>query len=75
MPGIRRPGSQVAYGSGAAHPNYVSEDAGDRVRRFYGAETYARLVEVKRRWEPQNLFALNQNIRPSRGEGLARPSG
>jgi FAD/FMN-containing dehydrogenase len=52
------------YGHGAAHPNYVSDDAGDRVRRFYGAETYERLVAVKERWDPQNVFALNQNIRP-----------
>jgi FAD/FMN-containing dehydrogenase len=54
------------HGSGAAHPNYVSTDAGDRVRAFYGDETYARLVAVKQRWDPQNVFALNQNIRPGR---------
>ena len=54
------------YGSGAAHPNYVSTDAGDRVRAFYGDETYERLVAVKRRWDPQNVFALNQNIHPGR---------
>jgi FAD/FMN-containing dehydrogenase len=54
------------YGSGAAHPNYVSTDAGDRVRAFYGEQTYERLVAVKRRWDPQNVFALNQNIRPGR---------
>jgi hypothetical protein len=52
------------FASGAAHPNYVSEDAGDRVRKFYGPETYDRLVDVKRRWDPENVFALNQNIRP-----------
>jgi FAD/FMN-containing dehydrogenase len=56
--------AMAPYGTGAAHPNYESEDAGDRVRRFYGAETYDRLVAVKRRWDPQNVFALNQNIRP-----------
>jgi FAD/FMN-containing dehydrogenase len=56
--------TMAAYGTGAVHPNYVSEDAGDRVRRFYGTETYERLVAVKRRWDPQNVFALNQNIRP-----------
>jgi FAD/FMN-containing dehydrogenase len=56
--------AMAPYGTAAAHPNYVSEDAGDRVRRFYGAETYERLVEVKRAWDPQNTFALNQNIRP-----------
>jgi FAD/FMN-containing dehydrogenase len=52
------------YGHGAAHPNYESVDAGDRVRRFYGARTFERLVAVKERWDPQNVFALNQNIRP-----------
>jgi FAD/FMN-containing dehydrogenase len=52
------------YGHGRAHPNYVSEDAGDRVRAFYGEATYERLVAVKRGWDPDNVFALNQNIRP-----------
>jgi FAD/FMN-containing dehydrogenase len=59
-------GALAPYGHGAAHPNYVSDDAGDRVRAFYGEETYARLVAVKDRWDPDNVFAANQNIRPSR---------
>jgi hypothetical protein len=42
----------------------VSEDAGDRVRGFYGDETYERLVAVKRSWDSDNVFASNQNIRP-----------
>ena len=58
--------AMAPYGTGAAHPNYASEDAGDHARRFYGAETYERLVAVKGRWDPQNVFALNQNIRPGR---------
>ena len=53
------------YGRGRIHPNYVSEDAGARVRAFYGARTYERLVAVKDRWDPANVFAGNQNIRPS----------
>jgi FAD/FMN-containing dehydrogenase len=53
------------YGHGAAHPNYVSDPAGDRVRAFYGDATYERLVAVKDRWDPRNVFAANQNIRPS----------
>ncbi len=56
--------TMAPYGHGRAHPNYVSEDAGDRVRAFYGEETYDRLVAVKRCWDPDNVFALNQNIRP-----------
>ena len=49
----------------ATHPNHVSSDSGERVRSFYGDETYARLVAVKDRWDPHNVFRHNQNIRPS----------
>lgn len=58
--------TMVPCGSGRAHPNYVSEDAGERVRAFYGERTYARLVAVKDCWDPANVFAANQNILPSR---------
>jgi FAD/FMN-containing dehydrogenase len=58
--------AMAPYGRGRVHPNYVSEDAGDRVRAFYGERTYERLVAVKDRWDPENVFAANQNIRPSR---------
>jgi FAD/FMN-containing dehydrogenase len=54
------------YGHGAMHPNFLSDDAGDKVRRLYGEATYQRLVAVKDRWDPHNVFAANQNIRPSR---------
>ena len=57
--------AMAPYGNGAAHPNYVSDDQGDKVRRFYGEHTYARLVAIKDRWDPRNVFRGNQNIRPS----------
>ncbi|HWC25247.1 MAG TPA: FAD-binding oxidoreductase [Solirubrobacteraceae bacterium] len=57
--------TMAAYGDGRAHPNHVSDPAGARVRSFYGAATYERLVAVKDRWDPRNVFAANQNIRPS----------
>jgi FAD/FMN-containing dehydrogenase len=34
------------------------------VRSVYGDAKYARLVDVKRAWDPDNVFRLNQNIRP-----------
>jgi FAD/FMN-containing dehydrogenase len=50
----------------ASHPNHVSTDRQDRVRSFYGDEIYDRLVAIKDRWDPDNVFCHNQNIRPSK---------
>jgi FAD/FMN-containing dehydrogenase len=47
------------------HPNHVSSSRRERVRSFYGDETYERLVAVKDRWDPANVFSGNQNIPPS----------
>ena len=51
-------------GTGAAYLNFTPE--ADRVRDAYGDAKYARLVALKDRYDPANLFRLNQNIRPSR---------
>ena len=52
------------FGTGGSYVNFQTADEGDdRVRASYGAN-YDRLVEVKRRWDPGNLFRANRNIRP-----------
>jgi FAD/FMN-containing dehydrogenase len=43
--------------------NYLG-DEGERVRAAYGPN-WERLVKLKRRWDPDNVFRLNQNIPPS----------
>jgi FAD/FMN-containing dehydrogenase len=49
----------------AAFPNFISVDEGvERLRASYGPEKYERLVELKRQWDPDNVFRLNQNISP-----------
>ncbi|HEX8101088.1 MAG TPA: FAD-binding oxidoreductase [Solirubrobacteraceae bacterium] len=45
--------------------NYTSDEGEERVRASYGAERYARLVALKDKYDPGNLFRLNQNIAPS----------
>ena len=49
----------------AGFPNFISEAGDAAVVVAYGAERYARLVEAKDRWDPENVFHLNHNIRPS----------
>ena len=45
--------------------NFTSDVGEDRVRSTYGPEKYARLQALKDRYDPTNLFRLNQNIAPS----------
>ena len=51
----------------ASYVNFTGEASEDRVRASYPAATYERLVAVKDRYDPANMFHLNQNIPPSRG--------
>ena len=44
--------------------NFLGDEGQDRVRESYGAEKYARLQELKRRYDPDNFFRINQNIPP-----------
>ena len=52
-------------GVGTTMANFVAEDEACRLRTSYGEEKYAQLAELKRRWDPDNLFRLNQNIKPA----------
>jgi FAD/FMN-containing dehydrogenase len=53
----------ATFASGTAYVNFMPGDEGERVESAYG-ENYARLSEIKRRYDPKNLFRLNQNIVP-----------
>jgi Berberine and berberine like len=49
-----------------AYPNFIEPDEGAaRLRASYGDQKFERLVALKNEWDPENVFALNQNIPPS----------
>jgi len=52
-----------SYATGGVYVNFMTEEEVGRVQAAYGA-SYQRLVELKRKYDPTNLFRLNQNIRP-----------
>lgn len=54
----------AAYTADAVYVNYLGGDETDRVRSAYGPN-WERLVALKRRWDPDNVFHLNQNIDPA----------
>jgi FAD/FMN-containing dehydrogenase len=54
------------HSTGGVYVNGIEDGGGpERVVSAYGAETFARLREVKRRWDPGNVFRLNANIPPA----------
>ena len=63
-------GAMQPHSSGGVYVNYLGQEAdegAERIKSAYGAEKYARLVALKQKYDPTNLFRLNQNIKPSAG--------
>jgi FAD/FMN-containing dehydrogenase len=52
------------YSAGGAYVNMMMEEGQDRVRACYG-EHYDRLARIKAKYDPDNLFQVNQNIKPA----------
>ena len=50
--------------AGGAYVNFMMEEGQDRVQASYRGN-YDRLAAVKRRYDPENVFHVNQNIRPA----------
>jgi FAD/FMN-containing dehydrogenase len=51
------------HSAGGAYVNMMMDEGDERIRAAYRGN-YARLAAVKRRYDPDNLFRVNQNIRP-----------
>lgn len=55
--------ASAPYASAGAYVNFMTADEGERVAGAYGSN-YTRLVEMKRKFDPENIFHFNQNIAP-----------
>ncbi len=55
-------------GDDGAYVNFLADEGEERVRAAYPGATWDRLAEIKRRYDPTNLFRLNQNVTPD-GQG------
>jgi FAD/FMN-containing dehydrogenases len=54
--------SLAPHSTGGEYANFMGEPI-ERVKAIYG-DNYQRLVEIKRKYDPHNLFHINQNIKP-----------
>jgi hypothetical protein len=62
------------FSTGGVYVNYLGREADEgagRIEAAYGREKYARLVALKNKYDPTNLFRLNQNIKPSQATSAA----
>jgi FAD/FMN-containing dehydrogenase len=69
---VQRLAAARAYGdsilplsTGRSYVNAIDDAETDKVRAAFGEANYDRLVKVKDRYDPENVFHLNQNVRPS----------
>jgi FAD/FMN-containing dehydrogenase len=53
------------FSTGGVYVNFLGEEGQDRVKAAYGRDKYRRLVALKNKYDPENIFRLNQNIMPT----------
>jgi FAD/FMN-containing dehydrogenase len=57
------------FSTGGTYINFLTEDEGDERTRAAYRDNYRRLAEIKARWDPDNVFRTNKNIRPQSAPG------
>jgi len=58
----------LRQGDGGAYVNFLGNESEERIRAAYPGSTWGRLTAIKARYDPTNLFRLNQNIPPMNSE-------
>jgi len=62
---VRNFWSAIEPYSTSVYVNFLMDEGQDRVRQAYGARKYERLKALKRKYDPDNFFRINQNISPA----------
>jgi FAD/FMN-containing dehydrogenase len=57
----------LSPGDDAAYVNFLGDEGAGRVRDAYPGATWERLRQVKAKYDPENLFRINQNVPPADG--------
>jgi FAD/FMN-containing dehydrogenase/pimeloyl-ACP methyl ester carboxylesterase len=52
------------FTTGRVYVNFIGDEGRERVVAAFGPQGYARLQELKQRWDPHNIFRTSQNVRP-----------
>jgi len=53
------------FATGGVYVNFLGDEGDGRVRAAYGPAKYQQLSEIKKKYDPENFFYLNQNIKPA----------
>jgi FAD/FMN-containing dehydrogenase len=62
--------AQHPYSAGGAYINFMMDEGEDRIKATYG-DNYKKLAAIKAKYDPNNLFRVNQNIKPQPVEAKA----
>jgi FAD/FMN-containing dehydrogenase len=54
-----------SHGTGKVYVNFIADEGDKRVRDAYNPTTFKRLQKVKAKYDPDNMFRMNQNIKPA----------
>ncbi len=52
------------HGTGKVYVNFVAHEGAERVKDAYNSKTHRQLQRIKAKYDPENIFRMNQNIRP-----------
>jgi hypothetical protein len=62
---VKQLSTDLDQGDPGAYVNFVADEGPERIRAAYPGATWDRLVEIKNRYDPTNLFCRNQNVPPT----------